>query len=111
MKKYQFKVYSFHPEEYRAKFYNLLDKEKVHYQVIIEETAPPPELIKDIVLITASTLSILKNLYDFYKETKKKKGTVIIRINERDFDLEAHNIDELKTKIESESSKSTDLEN
>jgi hypothetical protein len=100
--KYKFEVYSFHPIEYRPKFYSLLDREKVDYQMVIEESAPPPELIKDIVEFTATTLTILKVLYDFYKETKKKKGTMIIRINGKEFDLEAYNLEELKMKVESE---------
>jgi hypothetical protein len=105
--KYQFKVYSYHPEEYRREFYSLFDEEKVDYRRVIEETAPPPELIKDIVVFTASSLSILKILYDFYKETKKKKGKMVIRINGKEFDLEAYNIEELKLKIESEFGLST----
>jgi len=108
--KYQFRVYSYHPEEYRSKFYSLLDKEKVDYQIVIEETAPPPELIKDIVEFTASTLTILKIFYDFYKETKKKKGKMVIRINQKEFDLEAYNIEELKMKIELESGQPTKTE-
>jgi hypothetical protein len=105
METYQFRVYAFHPKEYRAEFYSLLDKEKIHYTTRIEETAPPPGLIKDIVSITASTLTILKILYDYSKEIKKKKGEqaskIIIRANGEDFDLEAYNIDELKVIIES----------
>jgi hypothetical protein len=106
---YKFKVYSFHPPEYKAEFYKLFEREQkaghLSYTMRIEETAPPPELVKDIVLVTSASLTILKILYDFYKETKKKKGKVIIQINGEDLDLEAYNIDELKVKIESISKK------
>jgi anti-anti-sigma regulatory factor len=74
----------------------------LQYTTRVEETAPPPELVKDIVVVTASSLTILKVLYDFYKETKKKKGKVIVRARGKDFDLEAHSLDELKVQIESE---------
>lgn len=70
----------------------------------IEETAPPPDLIKDIVIVTASSLTILKTLYDFYKATKKKNSTskiVILTPDGEDIDLEAYNIDELELKIKS----------
>ena len=81
----------------------MFEKEKTQgnltYKVRIEETAPPPELIKDIVLVSAASLSILKTLYDFYKEIKGKKGKVFITINGKQLDLEALNIDELKAVI------------
>jgi hypothetical protein len=48
----------------------------------IEETGPPPELIIDIVTIsTQYILFALQILYDHYRESKKKKGKVIIQIN------------------------------
>lgn len=99
---YRFRVYSYYPEEYRLKFYSLLDKEKVDYQIVIEETALPPGLIEDIVEITASKLTILKIFYDFYKEVKKKKGRMIIRMNQKESDLEDYNIEELNMKLELE---------
>ena len=99
---YQFRVYSYYPEEYRLKFYRLLDKEKVDYQIVIEETAPPRGLIEDIVEVTASTLTILKILYDFYKEIKKKRGKMVIRMNLKEFDLEYYNLEELTMKLELE---------
>jgi hypothetical protein len=104
MEKYTFKVYAFHPPEYKTKFYEALEREKkkgnINYIINLEETAPPPELIKDIATITATYLPIaLKILYDFYKETKKKKGKVIIQINGEDIDIAAYNIDELEAKI------------
>jgi hypothetical protein len=99
----KFHVYSYHPPEYRQKFYEMLEEEKrkgnLDYKIVIEEIVPPPELVKDIVTITASSLTILKILYDFYKETKKKKGKIIIKINGESFDLEAYKIEELEVKI------------
>jgi len=106
MKKYEFTVYSFHPPEYRDQFYKIFDEEKskgnLVYRYGIEETAPPPELVKDIVIVTAASLTIIKNLYDFYKEIKNKKGRVIIRTKAKDFNLEAHNIEELKMELSQE---------
>jgi len=103
MEDYSFKVYSFHSPEYRNKFYGMFEKwkkaGKLDYTIQIEETAPPPELIKDIVTVTASTLTILKILYDFYKVTKKKKGKVIVRIEGEDLDLESYNMEELQARI------------
>lgn len=99
----QFRVYSYHPKEYRQKFFELLEDEKrkgnLDYRIVIEEIAPPPELVKDIIVVTASSLTILKIFYDFYKETKKKKGKVIIKVNGESFDLEAYELEELKVKI------------
>ncbi|MGP3705258.1 MAG: hypothetical protein ACKD6O_08225 [Candidatus Bathyarchaeota archaeon] len=81
----------------------MLEEEKkkgnLDYKAVIEEIAPPPELVKDIVTITASSLTILKILYDFYKETKKRKGKIIIKVNGDAFDLEAYKIEELEVKI------------
>jgi len=106
MRRYEFEVRSYHPPEYRGLFYGIFDKEKakenLSYHLRIEETAPPPELIKDIVLVSAASLSIIKHLYDFYKEIKSKKGKVYITVKGKRFDLEAYNIDELKTKISDE---------
>lgn len=103
MKRYKFEVRSYHPPEYRWQFYGIFDKEKakgnLSYHHVIEETAPPPELIKDIVVVSAAGLTIIKNLYDFYKEIKGKKGKVYITVNGKRFDLEAYNIEELKAKI------------
>lgn len=105
MEEHEFKVYSFHPSEYKGRFYRIFEEEKnkgnLTYEVRIEETAPPPDLIKDIVLVTASALTILKTLYDFHKEVRKKKGRVFIRIAGDDYDLEAYDIEELKLKISS----------
>lgn len=97
-------MYAFHPQEYRLKFYEALDREKkkgnINYITNIEETAPPPELIKDVVTITATYLPLVLNiLYDFYKESKKKKGKVIIQINGEDIDIATYNIEELEAKI------------
>lgn len=80
-----------------------MKKGNLGYMVKVEETAPPPELIKDIVVVTASSLAILKVLYDFYKEIRKKKGSVIIKVNNKKIALEAHGIDEVKALIELES--------
>ena len=109
MKGYEFKVQSYHPLEYRGLFYGIFDKEKakgnLNYHFVIEETAPPLELIKDIVLVTAASLSIIKHLYDFYKEIKSKKGKVYITVKGKRFDIEAYNIDELKAIISDEKEK------
>ena len=106
MKRYEFEVRSYHPSEYRESFYGIFDKEKaegnLNYRLVIEETAPPPELIKDIVLVSAASLAIIKNLYDFYKEIKNKKGKVYITVKGKRFDLEAYNLDELKAKFSDE---------
>jgi hypothetical protein len=67
----------------------------------LEETAPPQELIKDAVIITASSLTIIKILYGFLKEVKKKKGKVLVSVDGETFDLEAHDIDEVEVRIES----------
>jgi hypothetical protein len=104
MEKYKFKVYAFHPLEYRVKFYEALNREKkkgnIEYITNIEETAPPPEQIKDIVTIaTPYVILALKILYDWYKESKKKKGKVFIQINGEDIDIAAYNIEELEAKI------------
>lgn len=101
---FDFRVDAFYSPEYRAKFYELLGNEKskgnLSYQHIIEEIAPPPELIKEIVIITASSLTILKILYDFGKEVRNKKGKVLVSVSGETFDLVAHGIDEVRTKIE-----------
>ncbi len=104
MKRYEFEVQLIHPPEYRGLFYSIFDKEKaggnLHYHRIVKELAPPPELIRDFVLVTAASLSIIKHLYDFYKEIEPKKGKVYIKMkNGKSFDLEAYSIDELKVKI------------
>ena len=99
---YQFKVYSYYPEEYRLKFYSLLDKEKVNYQIVMEETAPPRGLIEDIVEVAVSKLTILKILYDFYEEIRKKRGHMVIRMNQKEFDLKYYNLEELNMKLELE---------
>jgi hypothetical protein len=103
MQKYDFKVYSFHPLEYRPRFYELINEEEAkgefNYKIRVEETAPPPELIKDIILVTSASLNILWTLYKIYNEIKKKKGKVVIRMNGEDFDLEAYDIEELKVKM------------
>ncbi len=103
MKRYEFEVQSIHPSEYRRSFYDIFDKEKargnLYYHRVVKEIAPPPELIRDFVLVSAATLTIIKHLYDFYKEIKPKRGKVYITIKGKSFDLEAYNIDELKAKI------------
>jgi len=103
MAKYEFEVRSFHPPEYRSRFYSIFDEERSKGNLTcrygIEETAPPPELVKDIILVTASSLTIIKILYDFHKEIRNKKGRVVIRIRGKDYDLEAYDIEELKLKI------------
>ena len=107
MKRYKFEVQSIHPPEYRTSFYDIFKKESskgnLHYRHIIKEIAPPPELIRDFVLVTASSLTIIKILYDFYKEIKSRKGKVYITINGKTLDLEAYDVDELKLKISEES--------
>jgi len=57
------------------------------------------------VLVTAASLSIIKHLYDFYKEIKSKKGKVYITVKGKRFDIEAYNIDELKAIISDEKEK------
>jgi len=103
MRYHKFRIDVSYPPEYRQRFYKILSEEEktgdISYQHIIEETAPPPEMLKDAVMILASTLTILKILYDLQKEIKSKKGTVSIRIKGQEFDLEAHNLDEIKLKI------------
>ena len=107
LEEYKFKVYSFHPEQFTRQFYRLFDEERekgnLHYTIGIEETAPPPELVKEILYVTAASLSILKILYDFYKETRKKKGRIIINLKDRTIDMKDIDIDELRVLIESES--------
>lgn len=106
MKTCEFRVDVFYSPEYRAKFYDILDKEKnkgnLSYKFRLEEAAPPPELIKDAVIIIASSLTIIKILYDFYNEIRKKKGKMYIRVKGKTFDLAAYGIDEAKAKIELE---------
>ncbi len=108
---FEFRVDVFYSPEYRAKFYELLSNEKskgnLSIEHRVEETAPPPELIKDIVLITASSLTIIKILYDFLKDIKKKKGKILVSVSGETFDLETHSIDEVKVKIESKKKPST----
>lgn len=103
MRYFKFRVDVFHPPEYRSKFYEIMDNEKkkgeISYQHKIEEAAPPPELLKDIVIITASTLNILQTLYNFYNIIKNKKGRVYVTSKGKKFDLEAYNLDEIKVKI------------
>jgi len=103
MRYFKIRVDSFHPPEYRSKFYEIINKEEkkgeMSYSRRIEETAPPPELLKDIVIITSSTLNILQALYYFYNITKNKKGKVYITSKGQKFDLEAYNLDEIKIKI------------
>jgi len=66
MKKYEFKVRSYQPPEYRRLFYSIFDKERAKgnltYRHRIEEIAPPPELVMDIVIVTAASLTIFKHL-------------------------------------------------
>lgn len=106
MKRYEFEVRSLHPPEYRPLFYNIFEKEKARgnlsLRFVAEETAPPLGLLEDIVLVSAATLTIIKHLYDFYKEIKSKKGKVYITVEGKRLDLEAHNIDDLKAIISDE---------
>jgi len=74
-------------------------KGEISYNRKIEETAPPSELLKDIIIITASTLNILQTLYNFYNIIKNKKGKVYVTSKGQKFDLEAYNLDEIKVKI------------
>jgi len=103
MRYYKFRVDAFYPPEYREKFYDILDKEKkiekLDYQYVLEESAPPLEMLKDIVMVLAPTLTILKILYDFSKEIRKKKGKVYVSVSNQQIDLEAHHIDEIKVKF------------
>ncbi|MCK5628444.1 hypothetical protein KAI12_03170 [Candidatus Bathyarchaeota archaeon] len=100
MKETKFSVYSFHPPEYKASFYNMFDEEmrkgNLRLMKRIEGTASPTGLIKDMVTVIASALPIIKILYDFHKETKKKKGRVIIRKKGKNYDIESYDIEELK---------------
>ena len=104
LKEYNFKVYSFIPPEYGIKFYEIINKEKdkgdFSYKTRIEETAPPLGLIKEIIIVTASSLNIIWILYKIYNEIKKKKGKIVIRMNGKDFNLEAYDIEDLKMEIE-----------
>jgi len=103
MKYHKFRIDVFYPPEYRKKFHDILSseerKEDVSCQYVIEETAPPPEMLKDAILVLASTLTILKILYDFHKEIKGKGGRVYLTAKGQQFDLEAYNLDEIKVKI------------
>lgn len=106
MRRYEFEVQSIHPLKYRSSFYDVFEKEAVRgnlsYRKVVKEMAPPPELIRDFVFVSAATLTIIKHLYDFYKEIKSKRGKVYITIKGKSFDLEAYNIDELKAKMSNE---------
>jgi len=106
MRRYDFEVQSIHPPEYRGSFYGIFDKERARgnlsYRKVIKEIAPPPELLRDFVFVSAATLTIIKHLYDFYKEIKSKKGKVYITIKGKSYDLEAYSIDELKVKMSTE---------
>ena len=44
-------------------------------------------------------MTILKILYDLKKEVKDKKGKIYLTVDGEQFDLEAHNLDEIKIKI------------
>ncbi len=103
MRYYKLRIDGIYPSEYRQKLYEALDKEQeaggLDYSNIIEESAPPLEMIKDIVQVLAPTLTILKILYDLKKEVKEKKGKIYLTVNGKQFDLEAHNLDEIKIKI------------
>ena len=106
MKRYEFEVQSIHPSEYRRSFYGIFEKEQargnLYHKKVIKEIAPPPELVRDFVFVSAATLTIIKHLYDFYKEIKSKKGKVYITIKGKSFDLEAYNIEELRAKFSDE---------
>jgi hypothetical protein len=103
MRYHKFRIDVFYPPEYRQKFHEILSEEEktgdVSYQLVIEESAPPPEMLKDAVIVLASALTILKILYDFHKEIKNKKGKVYLTSKGQKFDLEAYNLDEVKIKI------------
>lgn len=103
MRYYKLRIDGIYPSEYRQKLYEALAKEQeaggLDYYTIIEESAPPLEMIKDIVQVLAPTLTILKILYDLKKEVKDKKGEIYLTVNGKQFDLEAHNLDDIKIKI------------
>ena len=103
MRYFKFRVDVFHPPEYRSRFYEIMNNEEktgeISYYHRVEEIAPPPELLKDIVVITASTLNILKILYEFQKNIKNKNGKVYITSKGQKFDLEAYHLEEIKINI------------
>lgn len=103
MKYYNFRIDAHFPPEFSTKYTEIIENEKrkngVEIQHYIEETAPPPEMVIQMVHFTASSLTILVILYEFYKEIKGKKGKVYISSEDGRFDLEAYNIDELKVKL------------
>lgn len=103
MKYFNFRVDVLTPPEDELKFNEMINEKKreggMSYDHLFEETAPPLELVKDIVIITANTLIILKTLYEFQKIIKNKGGKVYLTIDGEKLDLEAHNIDEIKIKM------------
>ena len=78
MKYYKFRVDAFFPPEFYPKYQQLLqyinNENDVEIQHYVEESAPPPELVKEIIFLTAASLTILRHLYYFYQEIKNKKG-------------------------------------
>jgi len=103
MKYYTFRIDAHFPPEFLNKYQEMIKNEKkekdVEIKHYIEEAAPPPDMVIQMVHFTASSLAILKVLYDFYNDIKGKKGKVYISSEDGRFDLEAYNIDELTVKL------------
>lgn len=107
MKKYEYKfrLRAYHPPEFRPILYETLEEEKskgeIDFITVIEECGPPPEQIKDILIIVSTSLTIIKTLYDIWKISKKNgKSSVFVEVNDETFELDANNIDKIKVKIE-----------
>jgi len=105
MKEYEFRVDVIYPPEFRKLFFETLEKEKskgvLGYRRRIEEAAPPPDLIKDIILLTAASLSIIKTLYEFYRiiKARNKKSKVYVTVKGKRLDMEAYDVEELKAEM------------
>lgn len=102
MRYHNFCIDAIYPPEFKQKLHEALVREQkngdLDYSIIIEESAPPPEMIKDIVQVLASTLTIIKFLYDLRKATKDK-GKIYLTVKGQRFDLDAYNLEEIKIKI------------
>ena len=65
MRYYKLRIDGFYPPEYRERLYEALTKEQevgaLDYYPIIEETAPPPEMIKDIIQVLAPHFDDIEN--------------------------------------------------
>ena len=103
MKYHNFRIDSFFPPDSSTEYYTMIENEKkkdhVEIQHYAEESAPPPELVKEIIFVTAASLTILRHLHYFYQEIKGKNGKVYITTEDGRFDFEAHNVDEIILKI------------